>query len=74
MNGAIPTENGLSANSGVGTYRNSVKSVKNKHKGVDLEQRIQRLKAEKLLEKDLLNIIHLANKLETFGFGLIIAS
>ena len=73
MNGAIPTEHNLSATSGLGTYRNAVKSLKNRHIGNDLAHRIERVKVEKQVEKDLLNLIILNNICKGLGIQLIVS-
>lgn len=73
MNGAIPTKNGLSATTGLGTYRNALKSLRNKHVGQELALRTERVRTEKMLERDFLKLAKFAKEIHPFGYGLIVA-
>ena len=73
MNGAVPTKNGLTATSGLGTYRNALKSLRNKHTGPELALRTERVRTEKLLERDFLKLAKLGKEIHPFGYGLLVS-
>ena len=72
MTGAEPTPSGLKANTGLDRFKNTNKSVQKKNSGQALASALERVKVEKLWEKDLVMLCNMANKLKEVGVILCI--
>ena len=72
MTGMEATESGLKANSALDRFRKTNHAIQKELKGQALASAVERHKVEKLWEKDLLNLIHLANKLNEVGILLCV--
>ena len=72
MSGAIPTESGLKANSCLDRFRRSQQSATKLQSGQQLASTVERLRVEKLWEKDLINLANFANKLNDVGIQLCV--
>lgn len=72
MTGIDATESGLKANSALDRFKKQNYSMQQELKGQELASAVERHKVEKLWEKDLINIINMANKLHEVGIVLCI--
>ena len=72
MTGIEPTPSGLKANSALDRFKKQNYSMQQELRGQELASAVERHKVEKLWEKDLLNLINLANKLNEVGIMLCI--
>ena len=72
MSGAEPTESGLKANAAMERFKRNCHSIQQKLSGEELSVAMERLKVDKLWDRDLLNIINLANQLAQVGIQLLI--
>ena len=66
------TASGIKANSALDRYRHTNHAIQKKLSGQEMASAVERHKVEKLWEKDLINIINLANKLNDVGIQLCI--
>ena len=72
MSGAIPTPSGLKANSCLDKFRRAQQSATQQYTGQQLASTVERLRVEKLWEKDLINLANFANKLHEVGIQLCV--
>ena len=72
MSGAVSTESGLKANSALDRFRKLQRTVSQSKSGQELASAIERIRVERLWEKDLINLAKLANKLHEVGIQLCV--
>ena len=72
MTGAESMPTGLKANSALDRFRKNYQSAQKASSGHDLVMALERIKVEKLWEKDLIMLMTLANKLNEVGIQLCV--
>ena len=72
MSGIESMPSGLKANSALDRFYKTNHSIQKQHSGQELASAVERHKVEKLWERDLLNLIHMANKLNEAGIMLCV--